>query len=181
MSTLEFIAALTAALAWPVALTVVVLLLRSYIPALLRSLRKVKVSGFEIELERTKADVEAALSDEAATAALEATPPPSPHAVADPIGTVIRQYSRLERELKRRLSEAGVADLDRRSGTQLVALGVKNGLFTEASAEAVRGVSVLRNLAAHGSASELTPEKVAEYEALIEAVIFSLRQKPKED
>lgn len=107
---------------------------------------------------------------------------------ADATGAVIRHYAPLEQERRDPRAGSGIADLDKRSGTQLAALGVKHKLWTEESAEAVRGVSVLRcfgasvprNLAADGGASEFTPEKVSECETLVDAIILSLRQKPRE-
>lgn len=181
MNELQFIAALVSALAWPLTVIVIILLLRSHIPSLLTSLRKVKLSGFELELERTRAEVEAAL-DDAGTSA----PPPtadegvSAAAAADPIGTVIRQFTRVEAELRKQLTKAGVANLDGKSAVQLAALGAREGVFTPAAADTVRGVSVLRNLAAHGNASELTPDKVAEYEALIDATVLVLGHRPED-
>ena len=108
MTLLEFIANLVGTLAWPIAVIVVVLLLRTYVPGLLRSLRKVKLSGFEIELERTKFEVEAALTSEDPSTPSPGGTEPSMSNVADPVGSVLAQYARLERELRRLLADAGV-------------------------------------------------------------------------
>lgn len=181
MSIFEFIADLVGTLAWPIAVIVIVLLLRTHIPGFLRSLRKVKLSGFEIELERTKVEVESALTSEDPNSTSSVNLEPSTSNVADPVGSVLAQYSRLERELRRLLADSGVENVERRSAVQLVTLGVSKGVFSEASAEAVRGVSVLRNLAAHGDASDLSSRKAREYESLVDAVIYSLGAHQKDD
>lgn len=182
MTPLEFIASLVASLAWPVALTLYVVILRRHIPELLRALRKVKISGFELELERTRVEVEEALS-----AQRDATGPTTTQlgddltlraSQQDPIASILGSYKALEDELRKRLALAGLGDASDKSGVQLVNLGVGKGVFTEASAEAVRGVSVMRNLAAHGRADRVTVREAIEYAALVEATIYSLRASP---
>ncbi|CAN5399317.1 hypothetical protein BH10PAT4_BH10PAT4_4800 [soil metagenome] len=179
MSVLEFIAALVAALAWPLGLIVVVLVLRSHIPAFLKSLRRLKLSGFEVELERTRVDIETAVAVADTLPADRENEPSAEVALGDPTTTIIREHRRLEDELRQRLKASKVKGLESKSANQLVALGVASGIFTEAAAEAVRGVSVLRNLAAHGRADRVTPSEAAEYVALVDATIFSLRAKPQ--
>lgn len=182
MSVLDFIAALVAALAWPIALIVVVLILRSHIPDFLRSLRKLKLSGFEVELERTRADIESAVAVAAETQpavdSYDDAPLASP-VLGDPTASILRTHQRLEEDLRRRLQAEGVESVDNRSAIQLVGLGVSKGIFAESAAEAVRGVSVLRNLAAHGRGAEVTAGEAAEYVALVEATLFALRAKPR--
>jgi hypothetical protein len=177
MSVLEFIASLVAALAWPLALVVVVLVLRSHIPTFLKSLRRLKLSGFEVELERTRADIETAVAAAETLTTDREGEPSAEVALGDPTTTIIRAHRRLEDELRQRLEAAKVKGFENKSANQLVALGVSSGIFTEAAADAVRGVSVLRNLAAHGRADRVSPNEAAEYVALVDATIFSLRAK----
>lgn len=185
MTVLEFIASLVASLAWPVAIVVAVLVLRRQIPDVLRALRKVKISGFELELERTRVDVQEALStrpgSEDAASDGEADDLTLRASQRDPIASILGSYSALEDELRKRLALAGIGDTDKKSGVQLVALGVSQGIFTEASAEAVRRVSVMRNLAAHGRGERVTVREAVEYAALVEATIYSLRASPSKD
>lgn len=183
MTPLEFIASLVSSVAWPIAIITAVLVLRRYIPELVRALRKVKISGFELELERTRAEVQEVLST-------QRDPIDRPDgrsiedltlraSMQDPVASILSSYATLEDELRKRLALAGVDDTDKRSAIQLVSLGVSRGIFTEAAAEAVRGVSVMRNLAAHGRAERVTVGEAIEYAALIEATIYSLRARPK--
>jgi hypothetical protein len=157
----------------------VVLVLRSHFPAFLKSLRKLKLSGFEVELERTRADIETAVAAADTQADAREDEPSHEVALGDPTTTIIRAHRRLEDELRQRLEAAKIEGFEGKSANQLVALGVSSGIFTEAAAEAVRGVSVLRNLAAHGRAGRVTHNEAAEYVALVDATIFSLRAKPQ--
>jgi hypothetical protein len=183
MSVLDFIAALVAALAWPIALVVVVLILRSHIPDFLRSLRRLKLSGFELEMERTSAIAETAVAVAADTAGAEMDisggAPPAVLVPGDSAATILRAYGRLEDELRRRLKEGGLKGLEGKSANELVSLGTANGVFIEETAEAVRGASVLRNLAAHRRAEHVGPDEVAQYLAIIEATLYALGAKPK--
>jgi hypothetical protein len=40
---------------------------------------------------------------------------------------------------------------------------------------AIEGISVMRNLAAHGSAREISSEQAMEYLALVDAVLYALK------
>jgi hypothetical protein len=181
MTPLEFTASLVASLAWPVAIVVAVLVLRRYIPDLLRGLRKVKISGFELELERTRADVQEALSLQGDGRVRRDVDDLTVRASQqDPIASILMSYAALEDELRKRLALAGIGGEEKKSAVQLVALGVDKGIFTEESAEAVRGVSVMRNLAAHGRADRITVRDAVEYAALVEGTIYSLKTAPRE-
>lgn len=182
MSVLDFVAALVAALAWPTAFVIVMLILRSHIPDFLRSVRKLKLSGFEVELVRARTDIETAVAVATETEVSELGSsdqvPLAAAIIGDPTTTILRTHGRLEEELLLRLKAAGVEVANSKSATQLVALGVTRGIFTESAAEAVRGVSILRNLVAHGRGERVTEAEAAQYVALVEATIFSLRAKP---
>lgn len=66
-----------------------------------------------------------------------------------------------------------MASLDTRSG--LARLAREKGLITAKSLQAIEGITVLRNLAAHGSAREITTEQAEEYLVLVDAIIYALR------
>lgn len=179
---LDLIASLVSSLAWPVSLVVVALVLRKHLPELLRALKRVKVSGLEVELERTRVDVQEALSaQELPVGETEHELPrtDSEHVGGDPTAGILSSYASLEDDLRTRLSQAGIDVPDRSSATQLAAIGVREGLFTESAVEAVKGVSVMRNLVAHGRADRVSPREAAEYAALVEATSFTLRTPPK--
>ena len=52
---------------------------------------------------------------------------------------------------------------------------LRKQLITGESLQAVEGITVLRNRAAHGSAREITTEQAEEYLALVDAIIYALR------
>lgn len=184
MTLLEFIADIVASLAWPVAIVVAMLLLRRYIPDTLRALRRVKISGFELELEKTRAEVQEALFEQGGRGAepvqgvedltLKASK-------QDPVASILGSYAALESELRKRLALAGVPDIEGKTAVQLVTIGVRKGVFGEASADAVRGIAVMRNLAAHGRADRVTVQEAVEYASLVEATIYALGAKPKSE
>ena len=43
----------------------------------------------------------------------------------------------------------------------------------------IDGLSVMRNLAAHSSGREITPEKATDFLVLVDAVLHTLRQPPR--
>lgn len=179
MTTLEFIASLAASLAWPAALVMVALLLRKYLPELFRALKRVKFSGLELELERARVEVQAFSTQDRSTDPLGAPTSDSTltaEVIGDPTASILHNYRRLEDELRKHLSDAGIDDSKGRSAPQLAAIGVREGVFTDSAAEAVKGVSVMRNLVAHGRADRVTAKEATEYAVLIEATLFTLRQ-----
>lgn len=182
MTVLDFIASLVSSLAWPVSFVVIALVLRKHLPALLRALKKVKVSGLELELERTRVDVQEALSAQTTTAGEAEHELPavdSQQVVGDPTGAILSSYASLEDDLRKRLREAGVEAPEHSSATRLAVIGASAGLFAESAVEAVKGVSVMRNLVAHGRADRVTAQEAAEYAALVDATLFTLRTRPK--
>jgi hypothetical protein len=48
-------------------------------------------------------------------------------------------------------------------------------LVNEETVRAIEGLGVLRNLVAHGRAGETTPERAADYLALVDAVMYTLK------
>ena len=61
---------------------------------------------------------------------------------------------------------------------QLLRLALDHGVITPEAAKAVEGITVMRNLTAHGRANEVTVERARDYLALVDAVLYTLRQKP---
>lgn len=57
---------------------------------------------------------------------------------------------------------------------------VQHKMITSSTAEAVEGIAVLRNLSAHGRASELTEDRALDYLALVDGVLLAIRRDTKE-
>lgn len=182
MSALEFIAALVRALAWPAALLAVVLLLRPAIVELLgrEGLRRFKAGPLEAEWEREVIRTEAELGVgsvgelPAAGSKAELSEELIEVARRAPAAAVLEAYARIERELRRILDHAQVPETELLAGARLARLAVEHDLISRADAHAVEGVSVLRNLAAHGRA-QVSEQQAREYLALADGVLYALR------
>jgi len=116
---------------------------------------------------------------------LERPEPPEPllsseleeTAEVSPSTAVLEATERLERELATLIQDAEWIV----AGRGLVALArqaLDLDLITPETANAVKGIAVLRNLAAHDRMSRLSSAQAQEYLSLVDATIFAVRQKP---
>jgi hypothetical protein len=97
----------------------------------------------------------------------------------NPTGAVLAAYANLTTVLEGIAQEAGISvDPRRRTASGLAAIAANRGIITEASAESVRGVTVMRNLAAHSGAGRISPSEALEYLALVDATLYSLTRRP---
>lgn len=85
-------------------------------------------------------------------------------------------YAEIEGALRRKLVKAGYLETERRplGARQLADEAVRRELVSPQIAEAVRGLTVMRNLAAHGPAEELDLEKALDYIVLADAVLYAI-------
>jgi hypothetical protein len=96
---------------------------------------------------------------------------------ADPAMAVFQGYIRLERALHELLLAAGSKPDERRATTDLARQAASKGLITPETLNAFEGLTVLRNLVAHGRSEEVTEERARDYLALVDALLFAIRQK----
>lgn len=184
----EFVSSLIGALAWPATILLVILIFRSSISKLLSGqVKRWKAGPGGIEFEyweraisdarehllrgrdRTTLRPEVAIQFEAEMQKL---------AEVSPETAVLESYGRIEAALRTRLQ---TQDSDLQSTLQLARTAAERGLINAETLNAIEGLTVLRNLAAHGRAGELTPQRALEFAALSEAVLFAMRQVPKAD
>lgn len=175
-------------LAWPASAVVIVALLRRQLAALLQSpLSRLRAGPVELEWVR---EAEKVGENVAALNVLPAATMEDPETdrlaeLADsaPVIAVLQGFALVERELRAIAELAGslgpVVPPGRRTGTPVGSLAdilARHELISEETAAAVRGLSTLRNLAAHdtGSGTSVTVERAREYIALVEAVLFAL-------
>ena len=181
MPDLELIVQLTQALAWPVTSLVIVLVLRKPIRQMLthRPMNKLKAGPFEVEWDRMMAEAEADISKPAPAALPGGVRDElSTEAQVDPAVAVLAAHTRVDRTLRQILSatDTPTEEINRAGSTVGIArLAHKNGLITEKSLQAIEGITVMRNLAAHGSSREITPEQAEDYLALVDAIVYALR------
>ena len=186
MSVLEFIAAITKALAWPLAAVVVAVLFREQLRRLLSTgpARRMKAGPIEIEWDRTVAEAQVELDQ-------PGVPPPLAGSMSGPVSVelvevaersptaaVMEAHAVIERELRVRLTAAGVPEAEQRVGAAgLARLGMQHGVITEETQRAIEGLSVLRNLSAHGRAGDVSTERAIDFLALADAVLYAIRSK----
>lgn len=189
MSLLQFIANMTDSLAWPLVVVVLGLVFRRPVGQFLTqalaegSLKRIKAGPFEAEWERLVAETEDKVkaarpaaeypssSDESLTTEFAS------EASTAPAAAVLDGYAAVERQLRSMLD--GVVEPTKTAkmgGSRLARLAMQHELISAASVRAVEGIGVLRNLAAHGGAREVTPDRAVEYLALVDGVLFAVSE-----
>jgi hypothetical protein len=180
----QFISSLVHALAWPGAVVALTIVFRRQLAKLLDSdrLRRLRAGPVDLVFDRQLAKVEESVARELPAAGeqpeLLASELRDTAAVA-PATAVLEATSRLERELAALIQDGGEWVV---AGTGLVALAhqaLDHDLITPETANAVKGIAVLRNLAAHDHMSRLSPAQAEEYLSLVDATIFAVRQRPR--
>ncbi len=182
----EFIAALVDALAWPVSLAVVVLLLRHQIAALLEGpVKRWKAGPVEFEYWEKAAEVADAV--EVAVHALPSMIEVSADVerarrLAEKVPTVAvtKAFGLVERRLRELAAADGGEPADDMAAPALAGALHQRGLVTAETESAVRGLATLRNIAAHddGSGLAVSVEKAREYVSLVEGVLYALSRPP---
>jgi hypothetical protein len=193
----EFFASLVDSLAWPGAVVVLVVLLRGQLGDLLVGpLRRLKVGpgGAELEWHETVGVVATSVT------ALPPRPPSGALALTGeeldaeldnleqliektPSVALQQTFALVERELGRIVDERKLErpTNDRRPDT-LIKAAVHGRAITKETGEALRGLVVLRNLAAHDpTGTKITPEKAAEFMLLSRGVLYALTRSPRAD
>jgi hypothetical protein len=192
MNRLQFISSLVQALAWPAAVVVLALIVRRPLGLVLGGpVRRCKAgpSGVEVEYWDRHAEevrsklqqaVEAQVQDEAPAATAAAMNLPDelkPLADIAPAAVILESYARIEQQLRELLRSAQALP-DRPVGAwRLARLAEERGLIRPDTKEAIEGLTVLRNLVAHGQApSDLDRPRALQYAALADAVLFALKR-----
>jgi hypothetical protein len=197
-----FVASLVSSLAWPVLILVLAVVFRHQIAELIGRLRTVKALGAEGTFDPKEAEASVALATAKATATVQATtsikattatiegqataplevvPFPSNRqlterlmsvANSDPQAAVLEAYAEVERAMKRRMTDAKVAGVERLQGSELLDVALRKAVINRETAEAARGILVLRNLADHDK--DIGLEKALDYLSLADAVMYSI-------
>jgi hypothetical protein len=182
MSILQFIASLASSLAWPLVVLAIAVLFRVKIAELLSGgITRLKAGPIEVEWERTLSEARVEL-DQPGVLSLDTAEVPGPVSkeLADlarvsPVAAVIEGYARVERALQESLADVDDDAKLRVGGAGLARLAAQHGRINDETARAIEGLTVLRNLAAHGRAGGTTSDRATDYLALIDAVLFVLR------
>jgi hypothetical protein len=173
MPALEFIAAV----AWPVTILVIAVMFRRPIAeALAASTGRVKAGPFEWEWERGVQTVEAdlGLPSSISHSELEDTAGELDEwSERASVGAIIEASGQVERALRELLPKDN-KEINRWGLMQLSRAALEQGRISPETAKAIEGLLVLRNLAAHGRAEEVSPKRVREFVALTQGVLYSI-------
>jgi hypothetical protein len=91
---------------------------------------------------------------------------------SEPSAAVVAAYAEIERALKQRLNAANVAGVEKLAGSKLVEVAERKGVVNRRTAEAIRSVQALRNLAANGG--DVSLERALDYLSLADAVLYAI-------
>lgn len=185
---IQSIVDLVTGVAWPTLVLFLVLFFRSQIKELLDRVVEAEGFGLKGKFERTAATVAKAAAETFAQAghptgtgqARDATVKVRESLVStladlareNPSAAVLAAYAEVEKALRTRMAEAEVAGIDNLGGARLVDVALRKGVISRQTAEAIRGVQVLRNMAAHGR--NVNSEKALDYLSLADAVLYSI-------
>lgn len=185
----QFIASLIGSLAWPTAVLVLAWMFRSSLGRLLSGdIKRWKAgpAGVEVEYwEKAIAEARQELAqDRALTPGEVAAPEEGPREFRDemtelaaisPRSAVMESFRRVELQLRSMLELGGVEQVRPTGARMMAETALQRGLITAATVDAIRGMSTLRNLAAHGhDDSEIDLVRALEFIDLAEAVLFAL-------
>jgi hypothetical protein len=186
MSWMEFIAALVAALAWPITVAAALILLRRPLERWLQERpSRIKAGPVEVEWDAVISRVQANLDqpgvpDPAALTSSAETPDRDLYllARANPPLAIVEASRRVEAELRHRLSAEGV-ESPQVGLSALAQLAHGLGLINTATQESVAGLVALRNLAVHAP-ERVSAQEALEFIALTEATLFAITASGKE-
>ena len=184
MSALQFIASLVNSLAWPLAVVAIALVFRVQIRKLMTGqLRRLRAGPVEMEFDRLLSEVGVKLAAPRTTVPVggDAGNPLIDQfadvATVSPLAAVLDGHAAVERALRELIAQVDPDQTGQNVGTaRLTSTALAKGLITPETARAIEGITVMRNLAAHGRANEVTPERARDYLALVDAVLFTIRQ-----
>lgn len=186
----QFIASLIGSLAWPAAVLVLAWMFRSSLGRLLSGdIKRWKAgpAGVEVEYwEKAIAEARQELAQDRASTPAEVAAESGPRdfrdemtelAAISPRSAVMESFRRVELQLRSMLELVGVEQVRPTGARMMAEIALQRGLITAATVDAIRGMSTLRNLAAHGhDDSEIDQVRALEFIDLAEAVLFALEQ-----
>lgn len=176
----EFISSI----AWPLAVLAIALLFRRPLSDALRSASGALSAGpFRLEWKRRAEAVEADLGRAPSASKGEidgAAGRFDEIAEVSPTGAIVEAFGQIEASLRSLLEQEGVANFDRPWNVRKLAeMAREKDLITAETEDAVEGLSVMRNLAAHGGQEDLSPQRAREFVALSQGVLYAISANSK--
>lgn len=172
MDWLEFVSSLVASLAWPGAVVAVAVVFRRQIRDLLSSgLHRVKAGPFEAEWNLAEQRVPTSLR--VAAKQHDADSVEAASAAISPRSAILARHGELVARLGAAVTgKLGPQPADQSLG-ELIDVAETEGLIDAKTKDALVGLSVMRNLAAH-DAGDVDSEKASEFMALADAVEYAM-------
>jgi hypothetical protein len=176
-----FIAEMTKALAWPLALVVVGLLFRSNVSGLLEGVKLRRISkgewlaDFQAVAQEVRAEIPEPAQRVDRVPGLLDTETERLIELA-PAAAVMQTWNRLEGFVAAIAGKAGIAQ---KLLPDLLRALVEKGLIRPSTRDSILGLRNMRNLAVHAPGERLTPKQAREFVMLAEATMWSLEQNPK--
>jgi hypothetical protein len=181
MDSKQLIASLVSSLAWPAAVVCIAVLFRAQLKTLLSEhLRHIEAGPLKADFDRLGSDVHAALGEAGIPASAGAdTGELTDLAQRVPGAAIPEAFALVERELRRALTSIGESPPDATDAKDLAHRALERGLITPLTINAIEGIAVMRNLAVHGPRREIAVKQAKEYLALVDSVLYAMRQNIK--
>lgn len=181
MDTKQFIASLVSSLAWPGAVVCIAFVFRAQLKTLLTDrLRHLEAGPLKADFDQVGSKVEKTLDEAGIPVPAHAEAPGLANLAAEvPEMFIVEAFKLVEQELRQALEATGEKPPDSAGAIHLTQLAASRGLISPLTVNAIEGITAMRNLAVHGPRREITTKQVDEYLALVESVMFAIRQNIK--
>ncbi len=181
MDTKQLIASLFSSLAWPAAVVGIVFLFRAQLRTLLTDrLRHIEAGPLKADFDQLGSKVEATLSKAGISVPDHAESDDLADLAKHAPGMVIAEaFALVEQELRSALDSTGEPPPEDSDAAEVAHLALERGLISPLTINAIEGIAVMRNLAIDGPRREITATQVDEYLALVESVLYAIRQNIK--
>ena len=178
---MQFVVDFVSALAWPIAIVVIVVFLRRPIVDILMQLasglRRLRSGQSDAEFDRTASQVKAELTATVSAGAPASLPVLLRFAAAtedDPPAAIAQAYGAVEAALRDLLGSAGkLVPVGSGDPTAVARFARDQGLVPESIVRAVDGVVALRN-AVTADPARATRDHAVQFLALVDALLFAL-------
>jgi hypothetical protein len=181
MSGMQFVVDFVSALAWPIAIVVIVIFLRRPIVDILMQLasglRRLRSGQSDAEFDRTASQVKAELTATVSAGAPASLPVLLRFAAAtedDPPAAIAQAYGAVEAALRDLLGSAGkLVPVGSGDPTAIARFARDQALVPESVVRAVDGVVTLRNSVA-ADPTRVTKDHAMKFLALVDALLFAI-------
>lgn len=175
MSVAEFIAVI----AWPATILAIALLFRRPLTdALASATGRLAAGPFSLEWKRRVGDVEndLGLPPSVSKGEISKVAGKLDELVElSPTAAIVEAFGQVERALRSVLEESDAEIQDQRWNVHRLAdASLERGLISAETHDAIQGLSILRNLAAHGDQDDVSPQRAHEFVALAQGVIYAI-------